>query len=151
MMSAVWTWLSRAYLILALATIGTWAGVSFYWRLAPVSVVRFTDGPNLNLVNGLVYRRGDVLAYRTRGELYVSGIPAEQTRLLMDGVVTILPPVSFVSGQIGPFDTINSSVVVPMSVRPGFYRLQITNVYTINPLRTETIVRTSPVFEVTGP
>lgn len=144
-------WFYTTYLTFALILIGGWSVLALYWRVWPSSVITFSSGANLDLVNGLTYRRGDILAYRTAGTIHVSGVQGQQSRVLIDGTVTFLSPNSLTTGAVGPFDLTNTSISVPKNLLPGMYRLQLTNVYTLNPLRTETITRTSPVFEVVGP
>ena len=135
------------YLHICMLAIAGVVAITTYWRFFPVTVIEFDRGSNIELLGDGRYMPGEVLAYRTSGTVHVGGVRAEQTRQLIDGIIYQLAPLKFQT-VAGPFDATNVSVTIPVNTPPGKYRLRLTNEYFINPLRTETVVRTSPEFEV---
>jgi len=120
----------------------TYMYFSFFDTVPPVSILS-----DPMLINKAEYHRGDLII----GELdfcVTETLPAQINLTYQDGLE--LPATPFVwDGRVpGCYEDAEFTHIVPESLPPGKYRLQITASYVLNPLTTKRVTWHSEYFTV---
>lgn len=134
------------FLEILMAIILLWVNYSLFWPVQTLEIKNFSS-PGLVTVASSTYQRGTPLGYVLDYCKY-SNYPVKVTRTLVDGQIITL---SNSSGYLplGCHKTLVETAVIPDSVAPGLYYLDITVDYTINVFRTETVHYRTNEFTVT--
>jgi hypothetical protein len=102
----------------------------------PVTPAVFHENP-LPII-GTQFKPGDELPIHFKLTRYVKGSPAAYRKIINDVVIN-LPPMLGRVHDIGTFDFVSNSTVLPKYLHPGRYYIEFCFVYKVNPLREEIV------------
>lgn len=131
---------------LLMAVVLLWVNYSLFWPVQTLDIKNFTS-PGVVSVSSSTYQRGTPLGY-VLDYCKTSNYPVKVNRTLVDGQIIIL---SNSTGYLplGCHKTLVQTAVVPDSVAPGEYYLDVDVIYTINVFRTEEVHYRTNTFMVT--
>jgi hypothetical protein len=137
------------YIALALevlmAVLLMWVNYSLFWPVKTMVINNYSI-PGMVATTALTFKRGEPISYKLDYCKYTT-IPAIVTRTLIDGQIITL---SNTNGYLptGCHTTIVETSVIPDSIGPGTYYLDMVLRYPINPFRTEVVHYRTNEFEV---
>jgi hypothetical protein len=128
-----------------MAVLLVWVNYSLFWPVKTLVINNYST-PGLVATTALTFQRGDPISYKLDYCKYTT-IPAVVTRTLIDGQIITL---SNSNGYLptGCHTTIVETSIIPDSIAPGTYYLDMVLRYSINPFRTEVVHYRTNEFEV---
>jgi hypothetical protein len=121
------------------------AFVFIFWTYYPYKVITFNKPP-LELVTDTV-KPGGKLEWKVDINHFTSGIKVDVVRELQDGYIINMTPTSYITSKGRQVFT--NSITVPTNAAPGEYKLSVTSVFHINPIRDITFTYYSKEFTIT--
>lgn len=127
-------WIGIPTLILG-ASFLAWVNYSLYWPITTLVIQNYSDAKPIPVLTSMI-EPGEPLQYELDYCKYTNR-PAVVHRSFMDGQIILLQDSS---GKLptGCHKTLVKTAIVPETINPGEYYLDVSVDYTINPLRTIT-------------
>jgi hypothetical protein len=145
MKHAIAYWLCMAVLVLlgaVLLVINIW----LFWPYQTLDIIGYSDGAPLPVVNSVVHP-GEAIKYELNYCKYTDK-PSVVRRTMIDGqVITLVDS----PGRLptGCHKATVKTAIVPETINPGNYYLDVSVDYKVNPIRTQTIHYRTQYFQVT--
>lgn len=144
MKHAIFYWLAFGVLILfgiILGVINFW----LFWPYQTLQIIGYSDETPIAVSNPVLHP-GDAIKYELNYCKYTD-IPSTVRRTMIDGQVITLVATQ---GRLpsGCHKTEVSTGIVPDTINPGHYYLDVLIDYQVNPIRTETIHYRTQYFQV---
>jgi hypothetical protein len=132
-------------LLLLMAVLLIWINVSLFWPVKTLVINNYAS-PDLVETATTTFKLGEPIAYTLNYCKYTT-VPAIVTRTLIDGQIITL---SNKNGYLptGCHTTLVETSVIPDTIAPGEYYLDIVSRYPINPFRTEVVHYRTNLFTV---
>jgi hypothetical protein len=122
-----------------------WINVQLFWPVKTLVINNYAS-PGLVQTTTGTFKLGQPIAYKLDYCKYTT-VPAVVTRTMIDGQIITL---SNTNGYLpsGCHTTVVETSIIPDSMAPGNYYLDIVSRYPINPFRTEVVHYRTNEFEV---
>jgi len=120
-----------------------------YWSLAPYKTITYLNDPfPVTPGEPLTIKQGEELTYNLHYCKYTDDMPIELHKEFVDGIIyEAADQKALITGQgCGEIDV---PVLIPVNLPPGEYRLRITVIYKVNPIRKITKVSETQEFIIT--